>query len=180
MMVAPTAAPPANGPALRDIHLPPAPAWWPPAPGWWIVALLALLCIGAGLWLWRGHRRRRESKQALVAAVDALVAQHRQRPQKLAAELHALLRRAALRMDSANSRQGGEAWRETLASVLQDPSTLDALMMLEAVMYKPKADLDIDVTAAAVRRWLLAAWCQYSRKKPMAPIRALVSESGHA
>ncbi|MBP6325901.1 MAG: DUF4381 domain-containing protein, partial [Dokdonella sp.] len=25
----------ADGPQLRDIHLPPDPSWWPPAPGWW-------------------------------------------------------------------------------------------------------------------------------------------------
>src|SRR5690606_27121013 len=31
---------PAAAPDLRDIHLPPAPAWWPPAPGWWLLAIL--------------------------------------------------------------------------------------------------------------------------------------------
>ncbi|WP_201315826.1 DUF4381 family protein [Dyella sp. EPa41] len=180
MIAVPAAASPANGPALRDIHMPPAPAWWPPAPGWWIVTALALLCVGAGLWLWRRHRRRRASEQALVAAVDALVARHRQRPQQLAAGLHALLRRAALRLDGANSRQGGEAWRATLASVMQDAPTLDTLMMLEAAMYKPKADFDIDAAAAAVRRWLLAAWRQRNRRARMAPSRGLLSESGHA
>jgi hypothetical protein len=180
MLAVPAAVPPANGPALRDIHMPPAPAWWPPAPGWWIVTVLALLGIGAGLWLWRSHRRQRASEQALVAAVDALVAQHRQRPQQLAAELHALLRRAALRVGDANARQGGEAWRGTLASVTQDAPTLDALMMLEAAMYKPKADFDIDATAAAVRRWLVAVLRQRHRKTPMAPSRGLASETGHA
>ncbi len=55
---APAAPPQLN---LRDIHLPPEPAWWPPAPGWWLLA--ALLLIGLVLlarWLrrrWRRHAR---------------------------------------------------------------------------------------------------------------------------
>ena len=42
-----------QGPALRDIHLPPPPSWWPPAPGWWLLAaLLVVLAWLASRWLW--------------------------------------------------------------------------------------------------------------------------------
>ena len=30
---------------LRDIHPPPATAWWPPAPGWWLVLAAGRRCI---------------------------------------------------------------------------------------------------------------------------------------
>lgn len=178
MMVAPPVASPANGPALRDIHLPPAPAWWPPAPGWWIVMAILLLGSGVGLWFWRRQRGRRAGERALMATVDALVAQHRHQPQRLASELHALLRRAALHMDSATARLGGEAWRNTLASFTPDASTLDALMSLESAMYRPGADFDVDAAAGAVRRWLVAWRRQGGMTK--ARLGALLPESGHA
>jgi hypothetical protein len=46
-----------DGPALRDIHLPPAPPWWPPAPGWWMLAVLLLMAAIAGAWLCLRARR---------------------------------------------------------------------------------------------------------------------------
>jgi len=174
------AAPPANGPALRDIHLPPSPSWWPPAPGWWIVLALVLLCAGVALWFWRRQRSRRASERALLAAVDASLLRYRQQPQQLAAELHALLRRAALRFDGASSRHAGEAWRKTLGQVVQDAPTLDALMSLETAMYQPTANFDIEVTASAVRRWLSAAWRHQHRKKPGMHAAIRLAESGHA
>jgi len=42
---------------LRDVHLPPDPAWWPPALGWWIVVLATIALI---VWLiWRATRAYR-------------------------------------------------------------------------------------------------------------------------
>lgn len=44
---------------LRDLHLPPPPAWWPPAPGWWLLAVL-LTAVAAWLaWAWQRRRARR-------------------------------------------------------------------------------------------------------------------------
>ncbi|RAO76861.1 DUF4381 domain-containing protein [Dyella jiangningensis] len=179
MRVVPAASP-ANGPALRDIHLPPSPSWWPPAPGWWIVLVLVLSCIGVALWFWRRQRNRRASEHALLAAVDDLLARHRQQPQQLAAELHALLRRAALRLDDASARHAGDAWRKTLGQVTQDAPTLDALMSLETAMYRPTASFDVEAAASAVRRWLSVAWRHQHQKKPVTRPAAQLLESGRA
>lgn len=180
MMASAVSSAPSHGPALRDIHLPPAPAWWPPAPGWWIAMALLLLGCAVGLWLWRKQRRRRACERALLAEVDALVAQHAKDPQRMAAELHALLRRVALRLNAGATQRRGEAWRTILASVTAEPSTLDALMSLEATMYRPQASIDVDIVAGAVRRWLVAAWRQQGRKASALRVVALSSEAGHA
>lgn len=180
MMASAAPAAPSHGPALRDIHLPPAPAWWPPAPGWWIVMVLLLLGCVVGLWLWRQQHRRRARERALLAEVDDLVAQHGQDPQRLAAELHALLRRAALRLDAGATQRRGNAWRTTLASVTAEPSTLDALMSLETVMYRPQTNIEVDAVAAAVRRWLVAAWRQQGKKTVAVRLATASSEAGHA
>lgn len=180
MAGAPAATRPVNGPALRDIHLPPAPSWWPPAPGWWLALGLLLLCAGFGCWFWRRQRRRRACERALLSAVDALASQYRQQPQRLAAELHALLRRAAMRFDPSTSRLGGEAWKAMLSSVTADMPTVDALASLDTAMYKPNVELDVDATTAAVRRWLSAAWRHHGKTLPGLHAETLLPERDHA
>lgn len=54
-------------PTLRDIHLPPEPAWWPPAPGWWLLAVLLLAALFvAGRQLRRQWQRRRRHRAVLA------------------------------------------------------------------------------------------------------------------
>ena len=180
MLVSAVPSAPSSGPALRDIHLPPAPAWWPLAPGWWIVTALLLLGCAVGLWLWRKRHRRRVCERGLLAEVDAVVAQHGKDPQQLAAELHALLRRAALRLDGGATQRRGSAWRTVLASVTTEPSTLDALMSLETAMYRPQASVEVETVVPAVRTWLVAAWRQQGKKAVAVRMAALSSEAGHA
>ena len=104
--------------ALRDIHLPPEPAFWPPAPGWWIVALLMALLAGAST-LWgrrvaRRRRPRREALRALGALREALAAG--EAPHRVAAESASLLRRVALSRYPRSKVGGltGKAWLEFL------------------------------------------------------------------
>ncbi|WP_045737947.1 DUF4381 domain-containing protein [Xanthomonas sp. MUS 060] len=91
--------------ALRDVHLPPAPAWWPPAPGWWMVAALLLLIIGVVVFLaMRKRRRGQRWQRQFDAALHA-----RALPAQVAA-VSELLRRAARRSDPAAATLQGEAW----------------------------------------------------------------------
>lgn len=155
-----TMSPPAqpNGPLLRDIHLPPQPSWWPLAPGWWGIIVLALVAVGLAIWWWRRQRRRRAEEKRVLAEVDEALALWREQPQALASGLHQLLRRGALRIDPAATQQRGDAWRQTLAMMPVDASTLDQLHALEAAMYRPGVVLDADAAASATRHWLQLAW----------------------
>lgn len=91
---------------LRDIHQPPAPAWWPPAPGWWLLAAaLLLVLLLAGAWRWRRHRRRRAIEALFDDAVAAAPS-----PAAEVAAISELLRRAARRRDARADRLQGEAW----------------------------------------------------------------------
>jgi hypothetical protein len=179
-MISTVTSAPAGGPALKDIHVPPPPAWWPPAPGWWMVMTLLLLGSLLGVWLWRRQHRRRLHERALLAEVDILVARYAQEPQQLAAELHGLLRRAALGLDAGATHRRGDEWRATLAGVATESSTLDSLMSLETAMYRPQASIDADAVATAVRRWLVAAWRQQGNKTLAARVAASASGAGHA
>lgn len=170
----------AQGPALRDIHLPPAPSWWPPAPGWWLLAVLALAAMVAGGWLWRSRRLRRASEQALLVEVDTLAARLRDRPQQLAAGLHQLLRRAAMRIDPHAASCSGDAWHSVLARVAIDSATLDAVVALDAALYRPHAAFDADAAVAATRRWLLAAWRRPPTQQGRTPVEVAVTEAGRA
>lgn len=96
----------ANPLPLRDVHLPPAPAWWPPAPGWWLAAGAVLLLLAAVLG-WRWHRRRRVRQwRAMFAAAEGAADSP---PARLAA-ISVLLRRAGRRLDPAADTLQGEAW----------------------------------------------------------------------
>lgn len=152
------AAAPANGPLLRDIHLPPPPSWWPMAPGWWGLMVLVLLIVGVTIWWWRRQRRRAADERRVLAEVDHVLSLWREQPQALASGLHQLLRRGALRMDPAAAQQRGDAWRQTLARMPVDASALEQLHSLEAAMYRPATSLDPDAAASATRRWLQLAW----------------------
>lgn len=181
MTAASAQAPVDAGPVLRDIHLPRDPAWWPPAPGWWLLALLLAAAAAAGVWWWIRRNRRRAIERAVLAEVDVLVSQCGEQPQPLAAGLHQLLRRAALRYDAAAARVHGEDWRRLLAVVSKDQGMLDRLTQLESAMYRPAASFERDATIAATRQWLLLAW-RYRPSTQAASVAQLPSgaESSHA
>ena len=103
---------------LRDIHLPPAPAFWPPAPGWWLLAGLGAaalaLCARLALSAWRRGRGRRAATRALAqlrerhASGEALSV--------ITAEVATVLRRAAMSRHPRQQVAGltGRAWLEFL------------------------------------------------------------------
>ncbi|AIF46839.1 DUF4381 family protein [Dyella japonica] len=158
-MSAPAAAQ-QNGPSLRDIHLPPPPSWWPPAPGWWGLAVLVIACAAIGIWWWRRRGQRRAAERRVLAEVDQLLALSREQPQALAAGLHQLLRRGALRIDPLAGQLHGDDWRQTLARMPVDGATLEQLHAVETATFRPGASLDADAAANATRRWLALAWRQ--------------------
>ncbi|WP_312239117.1 DUF4381 family protein [Stenotrophomonas sp.] len=144
-MSAPTALP------LRDVQLPPSPAWWPPAPGWWLV-LGAVLLVAALLWGWQARRRRR--RQGWIQLFDDAVAQAATPVEEVAA-VAALLRRAArVRQPGAELLQG-QAWLE----FLDEPGSRafsdgDGQLLLDGG-YRPQVD------AEAVRRLRVLARARF-------------------
>lgn len=168
---APAASTP--GPQLRDIHLPAAPSWWPPAPGWWVLAALMLAVMVAAAWWWRRRRRVRRQQQDVLRELDRLVLQHRQSGDQaaLVSGMHQLLRRVARRHDSMAAQQRGDAWRQTLARVPVDASTLEHLLALDRLIYQPPSSFDDAVMIEAMRRWLRLAVVPASWK-PLSPEHA--------
>lgn len=125
---------------LRDVHLPPSPAWWPPAPGWWLLAAVVVLLVAA--WLaWRAiHKARLRRWQALFdqACVDA------QGNVRVAA-ISALLRRASRRVDTHADRLQGDAWLQFLDGKSGHAFAQGAGRWLLDGAYRP----DIDARALA-------------------------------
>lgn len=158
MMPSPS-LPPAAGPVLRDIHLPPAPSWWPLAPGWWALLVLLVAALLVAAWRWRRHRRWQRARQRWLDELERLAARHVRDGDDVAfaASLHQLLRRVARRHDPAAATQRGESWRKTLERVPVAPRELDRLLALERAIYRPQAEFDAPATLAAAREWLRAA-----------------------
>ena len=103
---------PASGPALRDIHLPPAPSWWPPAPGWWLLAVFAcMLLFFAVRWLLRRQRERRWRRQ-IHAELERIAATHTAQTDsaQLAAQVSQLLRRASRLIEPGAVALRDDAW----------------------------------------------------------------------
>ncbi|WP_266180702.1 DUF4381 domain-containing protein [Dyella humicola] len=174
-------APVDAGPVLRDIHLPRDPSWWPPAPGWWMLALLLVALGSISVWWWFRRNRRRAIEHAVLAEVDLLAAQWSDQPQQLAAGLHQLLRRGALRYDAEAARVHGQDWRRILAVVSDDQAILDPLTLLESAMYRPDPSFDKEATVAATQKWLRMAWRHPPiRKASSATQRSSQVESSHA
>lgn len=95
---------------LRDVHLPPGPAWWPPAPGWWLLAAVVLIVLCVPLLLrWRARRRRHRWVQQFRSELDAAG----EGTPRLAAVL-ALLRRAARQHQPGSELLQAQAWLQFL------------------------------------------------------------------
>lgn len=99
---------------LRDIRLPPDPAWWPPAPGWWVLALLALGVLAVAMWWARRvflHGRAARAARRELDAIEADYAADGDREQA-ARRISVLLRRYLLtRFDRAVvAGLNGETW----------------------------------------------------------------------
>jgi hypothetical protein len=154
---------------LRDIHMPPGPAWWPPAPGWWLLAGATCLVAIVALLFYRNARKKRMARQRILAEIEQLAARYPDDDTAYAASLHQLLRRAARRYALDAHVMQGRDWRQALARVPVDDATLDALMTLDARMYQPHADFDRPRVQAAAQRWL-----------DMSLRQVKIAETGHA
>ncbi len=143
-------------PALRDIHLPPAPGWWPPAPGWWV---LAALLLGALSWIaqraLRARHRRRRMRKALHD-YDRALADARDAPAQLAAASQ-LLRRVAKTRNSAAALLEGDAWLHFLdGDDPAQPFSNGAGMLLRDGGFRRAIEDDIGPTLQFARQRFIA------------------------
>ena len=147
--------------ALRDIHLPPEPAFWPPAPGWWTLVLFAALLAGGLGWWGRQRARRRPQREALAALAalrDALA--KGEAPYRIAAASTSVLRRAALSRSPRRQAAGitGRAWIEFLnARGGGLVFTAREAELLAAAPYVPRTDAgDAGALIGLCERWIRA------------------------
>lgn len=146
-----------SGPALRDIHLPPA-RWWPPAPGWWLL-LLVVIALGVGVaWWWR-RRARRRPLRSILREIDAIEAAYASNGDdaRVAEAASRLLRRLARRIDPASATQSGATWHEFVHRYARDAATRQALDSLMDVRFRAHPALDVPAVTAALRAWCRAA-----------------------
>ena len=141
---------------IRDIQLPPEPAFWPPAPGWWLLGLLLLIALAL---LFFQHFRRGALRRAALRELDRLHNRY-QGDADLAAfamGLSTLLRRVALARDLRNQVAGlsGDAW---LAYLDRRGGTTGFSggegRVLCALPYGAGGEVDVPVLLDLVRCWL--------------------------
>jgi Domain of unknown function (DUF4381) len=148
---------PANGPVLRDIHLPPPPGWWPPAPGWWLLALACIVCAVVVLVKWRRRQRLRRWRRDVLAEFDGCIDAAHGDPAVLAAALSRFLRRVTLRRDARAAAFSGERWLTYLdAQVQTEEFSLGVGRVLIDAPFRPVVHYDAAALIALVRRWVRA------------------------
>lgn len=152
-----------NDPAeldLRDIHLPPDPAWWPPAIGWWLMAIALIAAVVVALLRWQRYRAERVRRLALEE-LEALEARCAEAPQRLPAELSVWLRRVALSVGARRELAGltGEAWLGALQRL--SPRSRLTRDFREVLLHGPYASVGsatsaekLDGLTAACREWM--------------------------
>ncbi|KAF1014597.1 MAG: hypothetical protein GAK31_02084 [Stenotrophomonas maltophilia] len=129
---------------LRDVQLPPSPAFWPPPLGWRLV-LLAVLLVLAVLAAWQ--RRRRLQRQRWERAFDDEVAAAATGVPRITA-IVTLLRRAQRRVEPGSEALQGTAWLARIdpAQTLSGPQRE---LLLEGA-YRPEVSAE-DVET--LRQW---------------------------
>lgn len=143
----------AEAPVLRDIHLPPEPAWWPPAPGWWMLAVLVLAGACWLAWRLRGRRRVRRWRGDVLAELDRL-ATDTSDPVRLAGGVSLLLRRASLLIDRQAAALPGEAWLAFLDRHGEGGFADGPGRVLLDAPYRRSSDIDTSALLQLARRWL--------------------------
>lgn len=140
--------------ALRDIHLPPPPAWWAMPEAW-----VALACLTvAACWLMYRHVRYRLLRRSL-RALSSLEAAHARdgNAVRLASGLSQLLRShaAACFPQARIDGLAGRDWLDFLdAHGGGNAFTQGAGAVLESLPYRPSGTADTSALLALVRRWL--------------------------
>jgi hypothetical protein len=143
--------------ALRDIHLPPAPAFWSVPE--WVFAAVALMLL-ACLWMVRRFMRRRSLRAALreLAALEAAYARE-QDATRLARGLSRLLRRYAIARFPQAGAEGltGAAWLRFLdAHGGKGAFGAGVGMMLAVRPYQADGAFDAAALIALARQWMRA------------------------
>jgi hypothetical protein len=101
---------------LKDLHLPPAIAWWPPAPGWFILlGLILLIGLIYAIYKYRRWRRLYFQRQALLQ-LSELKEQYLNQVENSLERVSILLRRLSLYCYPRLQVAGlvGEAWLKFL------------------------------------------------------------------
>ena len=135
---------------LRDVHLPPDPAWWPPAFGWW---LLAVLVIAAVIWLIRkailAHRKRApiRSAKALLGDMYAAYEAGQLSAVEFLHQSNELLKRLLVRAFGRQeyARMSGDPWLRELDHVsCSDDFTAGSGRVLGAERFRPDPEINVD------------------------------------
>ena len=145
--------------ALRDIHQPPAPAWWPPAPGWWWLAAGVLSLVLAVLFFyWRRRRHLAAMAHWFDGTVDAAST-----PEARIAAISQLLRRAARTIDPAADALAGEEWLRFLDRGLDKPvfAEGDGALLRDGAFRRDLSAREVDV----VRRHARARFLDWMSKR---------------
>lgn len=175
-------APLAEGPVLRDIHLPPEPGWWPPAPGWWLLAALVLVVVA--ILVVRGLRsvRARRWRRRIRAEVEHIAARHAAQPDaaRLAAELSGVMRRASLLLDPRAAALRGEEWLAFLdARAGADTFRSGPGRALIDAPYRRVAEFDTEALVGAVRAWLARVLADQAPRRPRRRRRVVRTRFAH-
>jgi Domain of unknown function (DUF4381) len=154
----------ADGPVLRDIHLPHA-AWWPPAPGWWLLALMLALAAAAGVW-WLRRRARLRPLRAALREIDHIEGAFPNGDDRarFAAACSQLLRRVARRIEPGAASLYGERWRTFLHVHAPGEAAAAPLDALLDAPFRADPALDAESLLGALRTWCLYALRRRGRR----------------
>ena len=146
---------------LRDIQLPPEPAWWPPQPGWWLIAAAVL---AAALWWLRRLPAWKREALASLRAMQADYARNRDQARFLA-DLSELLRSCALLLKGRRAAAGlvGGAWLDCLAELGRGSAPEPARALIDGP-YRERTEVDADALSHSVAAWVRRARRPRKRK----------------
>ena len=165
---------PANGPELRDIHVPLVSMWWPLAPGWWVLFVLLIASVVALVIVVRRRSAWRRYVDASLMDLREAVTKHAADGDALAfaASASQLVRRVARTRDARSVSLSGQAWHDALLA-MAPKRNVDSLVSLDTAKYRRDASIDVTATARDVE-----AFVRTVLRRP-SPLRAARRRDSH-